>query len=98
LNSKLGPRRFLQAQQRAREIKWTRGLESLFGAALREKRQGAGFSQARLASDIDVHRTYISRLERGLNLPSLAKLCRIGLALEVKISELVRVLDDIEAP
>lgn len=46
-------------------------LAKVFGSVLREYRLAAGFSQERLAQETDLHRTYISLLERGLRQPSL---------------------------
>lgn len=54
---------------------------------LRRLRVLRGLSQEVLAVDAAVDRTYVSRLERGLENPSVAVLERIALALDVPISE-----------
>jgi len=47
-------------------------LARVFGKVLREYRLAAGLTQERLAHETDLHRTYISLLERGMRQPSLA--------------------------
>jgi transcriptional regulator with XRE-family HTH domain len=63
-----------------------------FGTVLREARKGANLSQEELAFRADLHRTYISLLERGMKNPTLEALFRICEALgehpEVFISRL----------
>jgi transcriptional regulator with XRE-family HTH domain len=60
------------------------------GEAIRERRVSAGFSQATFAEKADVDRQYLSRLERGLQNPSLLLLMRIALELDLTLVELLR--------
>lgn len=65
----------------------------IFGRHLRELRLARGLTQQQLAELIDSNHPFISNMERGLTLPGLAMLLRLGIALECDISELVAVLD-----
>lgn len=59
-----------------------------FGLRLRALREKAGFSQEELAERAQVHRTYLSGIERGRRNPSLINLLRIARALNLSISAL----------
>lgn len=49
----------------------------------------AGFSQEELAARSELHRTYISFLERGMKSPTVDVLTRLGTALSVQASQLL---------
>ena len=66
-----------------------KGLNSAFGDALREARQGAGLSQEKLAFEAGIHRTYVSQLERGLKSPSLSTVYDLATALDLVPSDLI---------
>lgn len=59
-----------------------------FGQRLRVLREAAGFSQEELADRAEVHRTYLSGIERGKRNPSLINLLRIARALDISLSTL----------
>jgi transcriptional regulator with XRE-family HTH domain len=59
-----------------------------FGLRLRALREKAGLSQEELAERAQVHRTYLSGIERGRRNPSLINLLRIAKALNLSISVL----------
>ena len=61
-----------------------------FGQVVRKYRQMKGFSQEELADRCNLHRTYISDVERGLKAMSLVSLLRIAKALEVPAHILVK--------
>lgn len=63
----------------------------LFGARLRELREGRGKSQRSLAALTGITYAYISEMERGLKVPSLTTLIRLAVALECEVTELVDV-------
>lgn len=63
-------------------------LKSL-GLRVKAIRENRGASQEALANDADVHRTYLSGVERGLRNPSLLTLARIAHALSVDLEILV---------
>lgn len=60
------------------------------GEAIRERRVAAGHSQVAFAAMADVDRQYLSRLERGLQNPSLLLLLRIALELDVTLVQLLK--------
>ncbi len=64
-------------------------LEQAFGLVVRERRLRLGLSQEALAFEADLHRTYISMLERGLRVPSLATIALLAEALGTRASTLV---------
>ncbi len=64
-------------------------LEKAFGQAMRERRRELGISQEELSFRANVHRTYISQLERGIKSPSLKVIELIAQALNMSGSRLV---------
>ena len=67
-----------------------RTIEAAFGAAVRRTRAEMGMSQEALADASDLHRTYISQIERGLKSPSLNAMQRIAHALGRPLHLLVK--------
>jgi transcriptional regulator with XRE-family HTH domain len=63
--------------------------ERVFGLVLQEIRHERGISQERLGLDSGYHRTYISLLERGRNVPSLRTIFKLAMVLNIAPSELV---------
>ena len=61
-----------------------------FGQKVREIRLKKEMSQANVAKILGVHSTYISGIERGLRNPSLLTMEKIGKALGVSTSELLK--------
>ncbi len=61
----------------------------MFGEELRKARQTAGLTQEKLSFAANLHRTYISQLERNKKSPTLDVLFRLCEALEVSAAELV---------
>ncbi len=55
---------------------------------IRRLRVERGISQEALAVDAEIDRTYVSRLERNMENPTVAVLERLADALEVEITEL----------
>lgn len=58
---------------------------------IRRLRVGRGLSQEALAVDAGIDRTYVSRLERGLENPSVAVLDKLATALRATIPDLFTV-------
>lgn len=58
-----------------------------FGERLREIRLKAGVSQEKLAELADLHRTYVSSVERGERNISLENIGRLAEALQIEIRE-----------
>ena len=67
------------------------------GLAVRRVRKQRGTSQEELAWQADLHRTYISGVERGVRNPSLASLETIAEALEVRLSRLMTIAEQIQS-
>ncbi|MCC6856568.1 MAG: helix-turn-helix transcriptional regulator [Microbacteriaceae bacterium] len=65
------------------------GFQTAFGKALRRRRERLDVSQEALAFTSEIHRTYISELERGLKNPSLTTIDRLAAALKTKASTLI---------
>jgi CheY-like chemotaxis protein/DNA-binding XRE family transcriptional regulator len=59
-----------------------------FGAAVRAHRLRLGFSQEALAERAELHRTYITDVERGARNLSLESISRLARALQIPISSL----------
>jgi len=59
------------------------------GANVKRLREAKGLSQEQLAFDADMHRTYVSGIERGKRNPTITVLERLALALGVTSSELL---------
>jgi transcriptional regulator with XRE-family HTH domain len=64
-----------------------------FGLRVRTLRIKAGLSQEKLAELAELHRTYISGVERGARNPSLISIARIAKALNVTLSKVVEGVD-----
>ena len=62
-------------------------IRHLFGDRLREIRLKKGVSQEALALAADLHRTYVSSVERGERNVSIVNIARIAAALDVPIRD-----------
>jgi transcriptional regulator with XRE-family HTH domain len=62
--------------------------QALVARNIRRLRVDRGLSQEALAVDAGIDRTYVSRLERALENPSVAVLEKIAVALKASIPEL----------
>lgn len=61
----------------------------LLGEAVRTKRKEAGFSQEKLAEKADLSTVFISRIERGIESPTVDNVLKIARALGIKVRDLV---------
>ena len=61
---------------------------SNFGKHIKALRLEAELSQEEFAEKLDVHRTYISFIERGQRNPSLKMLFKISRVLKIKLPEI----------
>ena len=68
-------------------------LKERISKQLTELRTAKGYSQEKLANLADVDRSYISRIERKMMMPTLLNLIKICNALDVKASDFVRELE-----
>ena len=60
------------------------------GPNIRDLRMAKGLTLDRLAASSQLTRGYISLVERGLKVPSVAALLRMAAALDVNVAELLR--------
>lgn len=65
-------------------------IQTKFGNRIRELRTQKGFSQEELSFRCDLHRTYISDIERGSRNISLKNIKVLAAALDVSISEMFK--------
>jgi transcriptional regulator with XRE-family HTH domain len=66
-----------------------RDICSAFGSALRAARRARGLSQEALAFECDLHRTYVSSVERGERNISIINIERLCIALGILPSSLL---------
>ncbi|MBD1806176.1 helix-turn-helix transcriptional regulator [Microcoleus sp. FACHB-SPT15] len=64
------------------------GINRRFGKAIRRRRRELDFSQEELAERANLHRTYISDIERGERNPSLENIEKLAKALNISIAGL----------
>lgn len=69
-------------------------IANSFGILLRQVRLDAGLSQEVLALEAGVDRTYVSMLERGIRVPTIATLLQLSGPLRVPAWKLVKLLED----
>lgn len=62
-------------------------IQQLYGDRLRQIRTKKGISQEALAEAAELHRTYVSSVERGERNISLVNISRLADALEVSIRD-----------
>ena len=67
--------------------------EALFGDEVVRLRRRLGISQEELAFRAEVHRTYISQLERGLKSPTLSVILKLAHALKVRARQLLTTVE-----
>lgn len=65
-------------------------LAKRFGSVLRQRRVDCGLSQEELGFNTDLHRTYISLLERGLRQPTLGTVFVLAAAIGWEPERLVK--------
>ena len=65
-------------------------IRRLVGLNVRNFREQQGWSQEELAFECDLHRTYISGIERGVRNPTVMSLERIAQALDIEPFELLK--------
>ena len=61
-------------------------IKQRFGLAIRQRRQELGISQEELSFRAELHRTYISDIERGSRNPSLENIEKLAKALDISVS------------
>lgn len=70
-------------------------FEKHFGGVIRRRRVALKISQEEFAERCNLHRTYISQIERGLKSVSLKVLARLAKALKTRPHQLVKEAEEI---
>jgi transcriptional regulator with XRE-family HTH domain len=65
-------------------------MEKRLGLVIKRRREAAKLSQEEFAERAQVHRTYVSQLERGIKSPSVRVLMRMASALGCEAWEILR--------
>ena len=65
-----------------------------FGKIIAGLRQTAGLSQEELADRAEIHRTYVSQIERGLKSPTIVVLLKLSKALDVTSSQIMLLFEN----
>ena len=65
-------------------------ISTKFGKRVRAIRLKKEMSQGDVAKLLDVHRTYVSKIERGIENMSLQRIEKLAKALKVEIKDLVK--------
>jgi transcriptional regulator with XRE-family HTH domain len=73
--------------------KLTKQPNEAFGLVLRGLRKERGLSQEALALDAGIQRNYVSLIERGINQPTITTIFKLAIALKVRPSELVALVE-----
>lgn len=68
-------------------------INQAIAKAINTFRLAAGLSQEELADAAEIHRTYVSQIERGLKSPTLYVLFNIAAALKINASDIVREIE-----
>ena len=63
--------------------------EQILGSKVRQLRELKGWSQEDLGEKADLHRTYVSGIERGVRNPTLTIIFKLSAALGVEASRLI---------
>lgn len=66
-------------------------IKAVVGKNVRQYREAKGFSQEQLAFDADLHRTYVSGVERGIRNPTVLIVAKLATALGVAPAKLLEV-------
>ena len=69
-------------------------LNESFANVLKKMRTQKGLSQEELAFKANLHRTYISQLERGLKSPTLKTLSILADVLDVSLAQFVKSIQE----
>jgi transcriptional regulator with XRE-family HTH domain len=59
-------------------------IKAVVGRNLKQYREAKGFSQEQLAFEADLHRTYVSGVERGVRNPTVLIVAKLATALGVE--------------
>ncbi len=69
-------------------------LNESFANVLKKMRMQKGLSQEELAFKANLHRTYISQLERGLKSPTLNTISTLADVLDISLTQFVKSIQE----
>lgn len=72
-------------------------IQKAFGQAIRKFRTNKGISQEKFANMCNLHRTYISDIERGQRNVSLENIDKMAIALSINISDIFKEVENHES-
>lgn len=73
-------------------------LQRAMGYRVRSLRKACGLSQEQLGERAKLHNTYIGAIERGERNPSLKSIEKIAQALNLKVGDLLKFIDNEKTP
>lgn len=68
-------------------------IKAVVGRNVKQHREAKGLSQEQLAFEADLHRTYVSGVERGVRNPTVLMVAKLANALGVEPSKLLELND-----
>lgn len=68
-------------------------IKAVVGRNVKQHREAKGLSQEQLAFEADLHRTYVSGVERGVRNPTVLIVAKLANALGVEPSKLLELRD-----
>ena len=68
-------------------------IKAVVGRNVKQHREAKGLSQEQLAFEADLHRTYVSGVERGIRNPTVFIVAKLANALGVEPSKLLELND-----
>ncbi|MEY8841106.1 helix-turn-helix domain-containing protein [Cribrihabitans sp. XS_ASV171] len=68
-------------------------IKAVVGRNVKQHREAKGLSQEQLAFEADLHRTYVSGVERGVRNPTVLIVAKLANALGVEPSKLLELND-----
>ena len=71
-------------------------LVQTFGTAVRQLREGRGWSQAQLSEHANLNRSYVGEIERGQVIPSIVTAEKLARALGLNVATLLDHCDQIQ--
>ncbi len=70
-------------------------IDATLGTTLRKLREQKGWSQEEFADRCNIHRTYVSQLERGLKSPTMRLLWTLCECLSIKPSDCLKEVEKV---
>lgn len=68
-------------------------IRQRLGRNVRRLREQKGWSQEKFAFEADIHRTYVSDIERGARNPTITVVDKLAMSLGVSFADLVKEAD-----